>query len=87
MEETLKEIEKALDVNEDLDPYDQDRLNELNKVYAIKDTLKGDDIYDKRKVDKILDEEKSRIKDEIDNKKNKLGEYPSGNSTPTSENK
>ena len=50
MEETLKEIEKALDVNEDLDPYDQDRLNELNKVDAIKDTLKGDDIYDKRKV-------------------------------------
>ena len=38
----------------------------------------------KNKVTETLMDEKFRMEDEIREKENKLSEYPSGNSTPTS---
>ena len=83
MEETLEDVEDALDKNEDLDGHDEERLKALNKVDVIKDTLKGNEIFDNEKVADTLLKEKVRLEDEIRNKENKLSEYSSGNSTPT----
>ena len=54
MEEALEDIEDALDKNEYLDAHDEERLRALNKVDVIKDTLKGNEIFNDEKVAETL---------------------------------